>query len=468
MTPKTPRATGSSPAARLPLEVVEIITAHLIYETDSLFACSLTCYSWYIATIPHLHHTLITTTYGFDTDEKFVWPGPLQDMHKFGLLPLIKKFHVRGKDYQVNGFSPRLFDYQIMRHWFPSLTNVQELGIDYLNIPEFMSTIPRYFGHFLPTVRSLALREPKGSRRQIIYFIGLFQHLEDLKLLYDHLDSQDDLDPQDEPPDDLTLVPSFAPPLQGQLTMVCFTRVELLKDMIVLFEGIRFHRMDLCNVAGMGLLLSACAETLETLRLYPTDPRGEGFSPEDTARVMTNAFAARTSLQDFDLSRNESLRTLEVLVSSVLEGEPKFFPYVLPTITPLAAPKIVIVYRDYDFPGLKTQWDGKSWYLRPGRSAPWLFSDEWDEASWHPWWFGMFRQLREIRKFRLELCVDVWGGLGEYAIQQLRQAVAVEKVERGFDDIFPEPLLSYSPRRSHRQYWLEILRAGSSYPWIPL
>ena len=175
--PNPPRATGSSPAARLPLEVVEIITAHLTYETDSLFACSLTCYSWYIATTPHLHHTLITTTHDFETDDKFVWPRPLRDMHKFGLLPLIKKFHVRGKDYHVNGFSPRLFDYHIMRHWLPSLTNVQELGIEYLNIPEFMSTIPRYFGHLLPTVRSLALRAPKGSRRQIICFIGLFQHL---------------------------------------------------------------------------------------------------------------------------------------------------------------------------------------------------------------------------------------------------------------------------------------------------
>ena len=196
-----------------------------------------------------------------------MWPRPLRDMHKFGSLPLIKKFHVRGKDYQVNGFSPRLFDYHIMRHWFPSLTNVQELGIEYLNIPEFMSTIPRYFGHFLPTVRPLALRAPKGSRRQIIYFIGLFQHLEDLKLLYDQLD------PQDEPPDDLSLIPSLVPPLQGQLTMLCFTRVELLKDMINLFGGIRFHRMDLCNVAGMGLLLSACEKTLEALRSYPTDQR---------------------------------------------------------------------------------------------------------------------------------------------------------------------------------------------------
>jgi len=49
---------GSSPAARLPLEIVEIIVAHLIYGMPGLLTCSLTCYYWYLVTIPHLHHTV--------------------------------------------------------------------------------------------------------------------------------------------------------------------------------------------------------------------------------------------------------------------------------------------------------------------------------------------------------------------------------------------------------------------------
>jgi len=63
--------------------------------------------------------------------------------------------------------------------------------------------------------------------------------------------------------------------------MTSFTRVEFLKDMIDLFGGLRFCYMDLCNVDGMRLLLDACANTLEKLRLHPADPRGEGFSLED-------------------------------------------------------------------------------------------------------------------------------------------------------------------------------------------
>ena len=57
--------------------------------------------------------------------------------------------------------------------------------------------------------------------------------------------------------------------------MTCFTRVGILEDMIGLFGGLRFRGMDLFFVHGMRLLLDACAETLETLKLYPNDPRGE-------------------------------------------------------------------------------------------------------------------------------------------------------------------------------------------------
>jgi len=270
VSPGAPRTARPSPAARLPLEILEMIIAHLIYETTVLLACSLTCYPWHIATIPHLHHTLIITTYNLHPDKEFVWPEPLRNMCKFGLLPLVRKFQVLGKPYYDKGFSPRLFNCHILRH-FSALINLQELGIDYLNTPEFIPGVWRYFGHFSLTVRSLALREPKGSRRQIIYFIGIFQHLEDLKLLYDQFD------PQEEPVDDLMLIPPFAPPLRGQLTMMSFTRVELLKDMIHLFGGLRFCRMDLFNVDGMRLLLDTCANTLEMLRLHPADPRGEGF-----------------------------------------------------------------------------------------------------------------------------------------------------------------------------------------------
>lgn len=176
-------ATQTSPATKLPQEIIHAITAHLFDDKYSLFACSLTYYSWYIAAAPHLHRTLIIRAYPSCANDKFIWPSPLRSMHKLGLLPLVKRFQFihGGCHYCHLGFSQKRFNRRTLRY-FSALTNVQELGIDFLDIPGFIPRIRRYFGHFLPTLRSLGLMEPKGTCRQIVFFIGLFEHLENLKL----------------------------------------------------------------------------------------------------------------------------------------------------------------------------------------------------------------------------------------------------------------------------------------------
>ena len=82
-------------------------------------------------------------------------------MHTFGLFPLIKEFRVLGGGYSSDRISPKLFNCSILRKPF-ALTNVQNLEIEDPRIPQFMSRILSL------TVRSLTLREPKGSRRQSI------------------------------------------------------------------------------------------------------------------------------------------------------------------------------------------------------------------------------------------------------------------------------------------------------------
>ena len=201
---------------KLPQEIVERIIAHLTYDKSSLLSCSLTCYSWYIVAAAHLHHTLIVPKpvyYRSSLHHGSTWSEPLRDMHKLGLLPLVKNFkiHIDGYHYS-HTFSQAQLDSRTLRH-FVALSNVLELWIDYLDIPSFWSTLRRDFGHFLPTVQSLTLKKPEGSHRQIVYFIGLFQHLEDLRLLYDQGGVQG------EPTNDLTLVPSFDPPLRGAGTI---------------------------------------------------------------------------------------------------------------------------------------------------------------------------------------------------------------------------------------------------------
>ena len=177
----------SSPIAILPQELVEVIIAYFIYDTCSLLACSMTCYSWYIAAVPHLHHTLTTDDNLYLNDGKHPWPKSLQKSHKLGLLPLVKRFRIRLRNNPYGShyikFSPKRLGRCTLRY-FSALTNLQELGIDYLQVSSFMPTIQRCFGHLSPTLQFLALKEPNGSCRQILYFIGLFPNLQDLKLHY--------------------------------------------------------------------------------------------------------------------------------------------------------------------------------------------------------------------------------------------------------------------------------------------
>jgi hypothetical protein len=214
-----------SPAARLPQEIVEKIIGHLIYDTLSLLACSLTCHSWYIASVPHLHHTLATYPQPAGLPRKYEWPGPLQNASKLGLLPLVKKLSVgvlpshRILSTPYKYFTTKRFSRHILSQ-FSRLTNVQELTIYNLDIPSFLPSIQQYFGHFLPTLRSLSLVSPKGSSRQIVFFIGLFQHLEDLTLLY--------CTPTRELDNDRSLIPLFTPPLRGRLVIAYSEKEETL------------------------------------------------------------------------------------------------------------------------------------------------------------------------------------------------------------------------------------------------
>jgi len=251
-----------------------MIIAHLIYDTSSLLACSLTCYSWYIASVPHLHYALTTRPGSWPYVPKAAWPLPLQNASKLGLLPLVKKFWVHAPTHCFYRFSSYRFNSRTLSQ-FSALTNVQELRLDNMDVHGFMPEVSQYFGHFLPTVRSLALGSPGGSHRQIIFFIGMFKHLEDLTLFNDELEPW-----QRGPADDPTLVPPFAPPLRGRLVASRLKREGLLKDMVKLFGGIRFRHMYICDVGETRLLLDACAETLETLQLDLTDPRGEQLYPK--------------------------------------------------------------------------------------------------------------------------------------------------------------------------------------------
>jgi len=410
-----------------------MIIAHLTNDTRSLRACTLTCYSWYIAAVPHLHYCLLI---GNPCNKNFCWPNPLQQKHILGLLPFVKIFWIRGVDPL---FSPKSFHGDILHH-FSALNHVQQLFIDNLDIPSFVPQIQRYFEHFLPTVQELCLRYPSGSPREIVFFVGSFEHLEDLCIICDRFSSQG------EPVDDLTLIPPFTPPLRGSLRLISFRRVGLLRDMIDLFGGLRFRSMELWDVDGMPLLLNACAKTLETLRLWPTDPHGKWLFPKGV-RISTDNSQVSSSLLDFDLSQNKLLQTLQIQVSPVGHGSPdvvsSFLNHTLSTVTSPGFFQVTAAYYWSDFLGVEPWRRPDQHLLREISEA-----ERGREISRHRRLFEAFRGVHKIRDFRLQLCAAVWDPVGEYSMGILKEAVAEEKAKGGFDGFLSEPLVTCHPRRA--------------------
>jgi hypothetical protein len=245
----------------LPQDILEIIIAELGDDTSSLKAYSETCRSWYLAAAPHLHRTLIFEERPLDpTRAEF---KPLAKMHKMDLLPFVKKLWIRSSSFEP-WISPRKFDRQTLRY-FSALTNVQQLRIERLDLSRFMPCIERYFGHFAPTLQSISLTISSGTQRQLLYFLGLFPNLDDIDIEYYPTTKPD---PTTNPGSEVA-VPFSIPSLRGQLKLTHFPSEMIFRDMITLFGGLRFRYMDLFSVEGSRLLLEACADTLQTVRIYP-------------------------------------------------------------------------------------------------------------------------------------------------------------------------------------------------------
>lgn len=240
-------------------EIIEMIIVHLAYDTPTLKACAATCFSWYNVATPYLYHTLTLRRWSKDISHNHL--NPLVYLDKLGLLPFVKRVQFEKALFAVPWVVPSLFHSQNTQH-FSALANLQDLAIADLDFSTFPAGPGEYFAHFSPTLRSVALSCPKGTRRQILDFFKLFPKLDDIKISYYHArpEAYEALDTQ--------LIP-IRGGLRGRLTLRGFGEEGLLKDIIVAFGGIRFTSMDLRNVRGMRLLLEACADTLETVNILP-------------------------------------------------------------------------------------------------------------------------------------------------------------------------------------------------------
>jgi hypothetical protein len=240
-------------AGRPPYEIMEMIIAYIAHDFRTLKAVSLTCRSWYIAAVPHLHHTFPLRIYD--------GLARLSNLHQLGLMPLVKEIQV-WQFCQIPWFTPQTFSHRSLSY-FSAFTNVQTLVPGCLDISSFIPGIERYFGHFSPTLRSIALISPTCTPRQLSHFLSLFPNLDDIAIWECHNH------PPDGPTFDTGLVPFSTPKLRGRLMLHCSAFVETWTSLIASGGGPQFHYMDLHGVGHCApVLFEACAETLETLRFY--------------------------------------------------------------------------------------------------------------------------------------------------------------------------------------------------------
>jgi len=163
--------TAHESTCRLPYEIVELIIARLTRDLDALKACSLTCRSWYIVAVPHLHHTLILRGSGAGKTRSKL--ESLSKLHELGLISLVKEIRVDPSFGLRHWFTPQAFSRRDLRY-FSAFANVQTLKLGDLEIHRFIPEIERYFGNFSLTLRSIVLYRPHCTPRQLSYFLSFF------------------------------------------------------------------------------------------------------------------------------------------------------------------------------------------------------------------------------------------------------------------------------------------------------
>jgi hypothetical protein len=251
--------TTHGPAYCLPYELLETIIGLITHDLGTLKAFSLTCRSWYIAVVPHLHHTLTLMDRVHSTARNEL--KPLSKLRRLGLMPLIKEIRVDQWNHQW--FVPRELNRRDLLY-FSAFTNVQALGIRGLDIFRFIPGVEHYFGHFSPTLRSIELIRPCCTHRQLSHFLSFFPNLDDIKICGPTCLPNTTIP-------DVELVPFSTPRLRGRLVLYNFDSVETWIHLIAAGGGLRFRYVELWKAGGSALiLLEACAETLEALRFCAT------------------------------------------------------------------------------------------------------------------------------------------------------------------------------------------------------
>ena len=183
------------------------------------------------------------------------------------------------------------------------------------------------------------------------------------------------------------------------------------------------------------------------------------FPGRDEGGLKKDHLAA--NLLDFDLSRNESLRTLEITARSIsFDGDAgsehgllkasSFLKTILFSLASSVALDVVVIYQDI-YPDIKSLHVHREQDPFCG-GRRWISELEMDSHCFQHH-VKLFREMYSMRSFRLILCVDAMECMVEQSVQTLEGIVKVEKEKGEFDFLLCEPLIVCERRvlRTHRR-----------------
>jgi len=257
----------------LPRDVVEEVLKFHHEDLGTLKTCSLTCRALFSA-VRALIHGRVRLSLGrsyppYKLVDRIVtrvlrgWK-PMEHEVYLRRLSMAEKLGVLGYAREVYIDIGRNFLLETLEACFPhfhSFTQVRTLTIDGFDLKTFLPGFGRYFTQSVPALRSLHLPCVTSDLREVLEFICMFPHLDDLSLILSSYYCVG------VPP---SLSVERSPPLRG--TLVLEGQVSIPARFLLGNPGGLHFRSINASVAGkvdLDRILVACSSDLEMLSLRP-------------------------------------------------------------------------------------------------------------------------------------------------------------------------------------------------------
>jgi hypothetical protein len=289
----------------LPQEIIDHIVDYISDDRAALFTCTYLSRAWCITARAHLHRTLVVSNP--------LWFGAVDDLLKMGMAHLVREMVVTRKIGETEFWLPAT----VTR--LDAFTHLQELDIKFFDVGAPLLWLHEHCEILKSTVRSLTLRYPKGSIKQLVYLISLFSNLENLTV--DGFNKAVAHDSQ-------VPVVQGSPPLTGRLVLGRIIDQEFFSALASIPGGVRFRTVDLQLCEGVQGIIDACAMTMERLICRPRASDQSGF-------------------KELDLSECDFLRHVEVNFPSISRAFPDYPFYDF--VSAIPSPKLeTCLLRSYD------------------------------------------------------------------------------------------------------------------------